>query len=82
MQIRVKIAQNSSPNIVTRLGNRVFHQVDTKLAPIKHVSLTSILENEGRKTIVNASLFNGYYLTIRLRARVFYEQIVNETQPS
>ena len=24
----------------------------------------------------------GYYLTIRLRARVFYEQIVNEAQPS
>ena len=23
-----------------------------------------------------------YYLTIRLRARVFYEQIVNEAQPS
>ena len=24
----------------------------------------------------------GEYLTIRLRARVFYEQIVNEAQPS
>ncbi len=25
---------------------------------------------------------NEFYLTIRLRARVFYEQIVNEAQPS
>ena len=25
---------------------------------------------------------NSYILTIRLRARVFYEQIVNEAQPS
>ena len=24
----------------------------------------------------------AYYLTIRLRARVFYEQIVNEAQPN
>ena len=27
-------------------------------------------------------LTDGIYLTIRLRARVFYEQIVNEAQPS
>ena len=26
--------------------------------------------------------FDTIYLTIRLRARVFYEQIVNEAQPS
>ena len=26
--------------------------------------------------------FTVFYLTVRLRARVFYEQIVNEAQPS
>ena len=30
---------------------------------------------------INVKL-TGDYLTIRLRARVFYEQIVNEAQPS
>ena len=29
-----------------------------------------------------ASQLDQFYLTIRLRARVFYEQIVNEAQPS
>ena len=28
------------------------------------------------------SILVEFYLTIRLRARVFYEQIVNEVQPS
>ena len=27
-------------------------------------------------------VIHGFYLTIRLRTRVFYEQIVNEAQPS
>ena len=31
---------------------------------------------------VDAYEASCYYLTIRLRARVFYEQIVNEAQPS
>ena len=29
-----------------------------------------------------ANFHSCFYLTIRLRARVFYEQIVNEAQPS
>ena len=28
------------------------------------------------------TLRDEYYLTVRLRARVFFEQIVNEAQPS
>ena len=29
-----------------------------------------------------SNYFSTHYLTIRLRARLFYEQIVNEAQPS
>ena len=32
--------------------------------------------------LVWAEIFDQHYLTIRLQARVFYEQIVNEAQPS
>ena len=40
-----------------------------KVESIKWINLTNVL-------------FIGFVLTIRLRARVFYEQIVNEAQPS
>ena len=35
-----------------------------------------------KMSLENEELCNCDYLTIRLRARVFYEQIVNEAQPS
>ena len=38
----------------------------------------------GKRIVYNhaCNYINVDYLTIRLRARVFYEQIVNEAQPS
>ena len=42
-----------------------------------------MMTEPARKTsLENKHLRNSDYLTIRLRARVFYEQIVNEAQPS
>ena len=35
-----------------------------------------------KRSLEYKHLGNGDYLTIRLRARVFYEQIINEAQPS
>ena len=40
------------------------------------------LENSSKQISALIGWKSRFYLTIRLRARVFYEQIVNEAQPS
>ena len=47
-----------------------------------NTSLCNYLENNAKKLWVPIGLKWCFYLTIRLQARVFYEQIVNEAQPS
>ena len=58
---------------------------------IRIVIFVKMRDSVGREYALNAMLvcaghiFTSHgecYLTIRLRARVFYEQIVNEAQPS
>ena len=40
------------------------------------------VETRAAAFLVLPNFHSCFYLTIRLRARVFYEQIVNEAQPS
>ena len=55
---------------------------------VKEIKLLLLLlmwafkENSPKKICTLIDLKLCFYLTIRLQARVFYEQIVNEAQPS
>ena len=53
----------------------------TKYTPL-FMSDLSIESSEHDHEVTSSATHLRLYLTIRLQARVFYEQIVNEAQPS